>query len=100
VSGEVLDHPSSFVRPILPGCAHRDILSGEAYGEDPDMNSNASLALLIAITLGLPVLACVSIVLYSGSISPSLLTSFAGGIALMAFVAVVIIEIKRLADMP
>jgi len=63
------------------------------------MNLSPSVALVIAIAIGLPVLACLAIILFTPGVNMILLTQSIEATAILVFAVAAIFEIRRLVDL-
>lgn len=62
------------------------------------MGLSPSVALVIAITIGLPILACFAIMVFTPGVNGALVTHSVVTAAILAFVVGAIFEIRHLAD--
>jgi len=63
------------------------------------MGLSPSLALVIAIALGLPVLGCLAIILFTPGVNAVLLSISMEATAILIFIVAAIFEIRRLAEL-
>ncbi len=63
------------------------------------MGLSPSLVLVIAITIGLPIVACLAIILLTPGVNTVLFTQSLEATAILGFIVAAIFEIRRLIDL-